>query len=249
MGSVEMISMTDARAILEKNLARTDSLITAMDKIYGYNRIYQDGLRQSLSSQVGNLAPQSEEEEYRRLKWSQKYADGVEDIQAREFEGIKRSRGEHAIISLATAFETYYKELLQELLNLSPDFFITRNTRFTDDIRQLVEEPDARDYEEIGSVLNLRNRWHYYRIFDEYSIPFLTPEERDFIECIYAKRNNFVHNAGKEDSRSRAQVTTAGAEHDNQYVSTEAKRMRTKFKRMMFKADEQLRLEVSDRSP
>ena len=244
-----MIAETDARAVLEKNLARTESLISAMDKIYGRNRIYRDGLRQSLSSQRTDNPRKSEEEELQRLKAAQAFAAGVKDVQERELEGIRRACGEHAIISLATAFETYYRELVQELLRLAPDFFVTRNTPYAEGIRHLVEEPTARDYEAIGRTLKLRSRWDYYKFFDEYSIPFLSSEERDFVERIYAKRNNFVHNAGKEDNKSRERMARTGETQDDQYVSTEAKRLRTKFKKMMFEVDGKLRLKVMDASP
>jgi len=243
-----MIAQTDARAVLEKNIARTESLISAMEKIYGYNRIYQDSLGQSLSTQIAVNPGKSEEEKLNQIKAAQKLSAAVKDVQERDLEGIKRSCGEHAIISLATAFETYYKELLQELLRLSPDFFMTKSTPYTEIIRNLVEEPIARDYEEIGKTLKLRNRWDYYKFFDMHSIPFLSADERNFIEQIYAKRNNFVHNAGKEDSKSRDNIAKTGAIQNDQYISTEAKRLRTKFKRIMFKIDEKLRLKVIEAS-
>ena len=244
-----MIAETDARAVLEKNLARTESLISAMEKIYGYNRNYQDSLYQSYSTQLADNPGKNEEEKLKRLKSVQYITTAVKDVQERELEGINTSCGEHAIISLSTAFETYYKELVQELLRLSPDFFVTQNTPYSENIRNLIEEPTSRNYEEIGKTLKLRTRWDYYKFFDLYSIPFLSLEERDFIEQIYIKRNNFVHNAGKEDKKSREKMDRTGSIQNNLYISTEAKKLRTKFKRMMFKTDKKLRLKVIDASP
>jgi len=240
-----VIAKTDARAVLAKNLERTESLISAMEKIYGYNRIYQDNLHLSLATQITDKPLKSEEEEAQRWRASQELVKAVENSQLRELQGISRSCGEHAIISLSTAFETYCKEIVQELLQSVPGFFITRRTHYADSIRQLVEDTEVRDYEDIGRVLKLRSRWDYYKFFDVYSIPFLQPAERDFVERIYVKRNSFVHNAGKEDRRVRAQMARIGAETDGQHVGTVAKKMRTRFQRMMLRVDGQLRLRIS----
>lgn len=237
-----MIAKTDAISVLKKNLERTESLISAMDKIDAYNRIYRDNLHHSYSNQRLDNPGKSEEEQSKRLQAVQSFVSAVKDSQDRELEGIKRSCGEHAIISLATAFETYYKELVQELLWLAPEFFTSQNTSYTECIRTIIEETESRDYEEIGENLKLHSRKQYYKFFDCHSIPFLSTEERDFIEQIYSKRNNFVHNAGKEDTKlQKAREKTSTTQNDP-YIDKEAKKLRTKFKRMMFNADKKLKL-------
>jgi hypothetical protein len=51
----------------------------------------------------------------------------VTQIQDEELNRIGKSCIEHAVISLATAFETYYKEFLQQLLFIRPGFFLSKN--------------------------------------------------------------------------------------------------------------------------
>ena len=80
-----MVEKTDAIPLLGKNLNRTDMLIEAMTKIKAYNRLYQ--------------MEHARDRDYLVVK-------GVQD---KQLEKIEQSCAEHAIVSLATAFETYYK--------------------------------------------------------------------------------------------------------------------------------------------
>lgn len=80
-----LIEKTDAIASLKRNLHRTEMLIEAMAKIKAYNRLYQM------------------EDIHDR-----EYYEMVKAVQDQQLEHIERSCGQHAIISLATAFETYY---------------------------------------------------------------------------------------------------------------------------------------------
>jgi len=220
-----------------------------MEKIYGYDSIYRDNLGQLLASHATDRPLGSEEDELKRLKTSLKSIKNVEEIQLRQFERINQSCGEHAVISLATAFETYYKELIQELLSLVPDFFHSTQTVFSNHIRQLIEDTEERNYEDISEALKLRKRWDYYKFFSVYSIPFLSPEEQQFVESIYAMRNNFVHNAGKPESKNFTKAIHLNSPDADLYVSTEAKKMRTRFKRMIAKVDEKLRETVFTTEP
>lgn len=160
-----MIQQTDALEVFNKNIDRTNSLIAAMEKISGYNRIYQMTAAAEINSQ---------------------YADIVTRVQNEELRRIEKSCSEHAIISLSTAFETYYKELLQHLLFLRPEFFLSQHTKYADSIRGLVEGEERFSYEHIEVRLNLRSRFDYYKFFQVHTIPLLEPKESEFIEYLYA---------------------------------------------------------------
>jgi hypothetical protein len=109
-----MIAQTNARELLLMNLQRTEMLITAMEKIKAFNQIYQ--------------MKQTNPDDYRIVR-------GFQDA---ELVKIEQSCGEHAIISLATAFETYYKELTQQLLAQHPEYFIARRTVYSDKVINLI---------------------------------------------------------------------------------------------------------------
>lgn len=218
-----MIEETDASEIAKKNLERTESLIEAMEKIRAYNRIYQ------MKTAESNPA----------------FAGIVTQVQNEQLARIEKSCGEHAIISLATAFETYCKELLQQVLFESPGFFLSRQTRYSDQIQELIGGKTRNSYDQIEKKLKLRDRFHYYHLFTEYSMPLLKPQEAEFIEYIYARRNSLVHNAGKLTQRTQSKLKKVPAPVDNKYVSTESKRLRTKFKKIIHAVDQRIKKAMS----
>lgn len=205
-----MIKQTDAITLFGENFDRTQALISAIDTIRAYNSIYQ-----------------------MNLKWPLEDRKMVKRIQESEFKWIQQSCGEHAIISLATAFETYYKELFQQLLAQFPSYFTSITTKYTSAIKELIDSEVESTYEDIEAKLNLRNRFDYYALFKVYSIPFLNKEENDFIEYIYTHRNNLVHNAGRLDIKTKTKLQSIPKPFDEERISTEAKRLRTKFGRMI----------------
>ena len=81
-----MIEKTNALNLFEKNLQRTEMLIRAIEKISAYNRIYQ---------------AQQTELQHNKV---------VKSVQDKELVQIEKSCAEHALISLVTAFETYYNK-------------------------------------------------------------------------------------------------------------------------------------------
>lgn len=220
-----MIQQTDAIEVFNKNIDRTNSLIAAMEKISGYNRIYQMHAAAEINSQYGDIVTRVQSEELRR---------------------IEKSCSEHAIISLSTAFETYYKELLQHLLFLRPEFFLSQHTKYTDSIKGLVEGRELFSYEHIEVRLNLRSRFDYYKFFQAHSLPLIEPKESEFIEYLYAKRNNFVHNAGKTDEKTQRKLKSLPAPVDNSAITTEAKRLRTKFTKLIISIDKRIKEAVSE---
>lgn len=169
------------------------------------------------------------------------FAAIVTAVQNRQLVSIEQSCAEHAIISLATAFETYYKELLQQLLFEFPEVFISQRTKYTDQIKALIEENHRNTYEEIEVRLKLHNRFDYYQLFTAYSLPLLTSQDRDFIEYIYVKRNSFVHHAGKTTPRTQSRLDKVKAPFSVTSVKTESKKLRTKFTKIMKDADHRLR--------
>jgi hypothetical protein len=213
-----MIEKANAVEVVKKNLGRTESLIEAMGKIQAYNRIYQMKTAETIPEFVGV----------------------VTQVQNKQLASIEESCGEHAIISLATAFETYYKELLQQLLFEVPDFFLSKKTKYSHQIQELIKDETPNSYDQIEARLKLRNRLHYYQLFAEYSIPFLTPQENEFIEYLYARRNSLVHNAGKATQQTQRKLAKVPAPVDNARVSTEAKRLRTKFKKIIKAIDQRI---------
>ena len=214
-----MIEKANAIEVFKKNILRTESLITAMEKIKAYNRLYQMNIEKSYPYN----------------------AKIDKQIQDKELSNIEKSCGEHAIISLVTAFETYYKELLQQLLSEYSTFFLSYKTKYTSKIHQLIEGENLFSYEQIEAKLELKNRFDYYRFFKEYSIPMLTLEEYEFIEYIYAIRNNFVHDAGNIDERTKKRLEKFPAPVFCSFISTESKKLRTKLKKLINKIDERIK--------
>lgn len=213
-----MIKKTNAVQILQQNLQRTESLIEAMEKIQAYNRLYQ----------------------MKTAKDNAEFAVIVTPVQNEQLAKIEQSCAEHAIISLATAFETYYKELLQRLLFEFPEFFVPQQTNYTDQIKALIEDKHRNEYEEIEKRLKLRNRFDYYQLFAAYSVPFLSPQDVEFIEYIYAKRNSLVHHAGKITKRAQTKLGKIKVPFDGPSLKTEAKRLRTRFTKIMMQVDQRI---------
>jgi len=193
-------------------------LIEAMAKIKAYNRLYQ-------------MEDMHDREYYEMVK----------AVQDQQLEHIERSCGQHAIISLATAFETYYKELLQQLLSEHPDYFLSRRTAYSHAVNKLIEGSEPVTYEEIEQALGLRSRFDYYAFFKAYSITFLSEDGEEFIEYIVLQRNSYVHNAGRLDAKTRERLAAIQPPFNEHEISTEAKRLRTKFQRILFNSYDQIK--------
>ena len=121
---LSMIKQTDAITLFGENFDRTQALISAIDTIRAYNSIYQ-----------------------MKLEWPLEDRKMVKRIQDTEFDRIQQACGEHAIISLATAFETYYKELLQQLLAQFSSYFTSILTQYTSAITELIDSDADSTYE------------------------------------------------------------------------------------------------------
>lgn len=194
-----------------RNIRRTNMLFEAIDKIRAYDRLY----RMEQTDRV--------------------YLTIVESAQDELFAGIQQSCGEHAIISLATAFETYCNDMLQQLLSQFPEYFMSKHTPYSTRVKELIEDEAMANYELIQARLRLVNRFDFYAFFAAYGIEFLSPQEREFIEFIYLKRNNYVHNAGRIDTRTQKKLGEMAPPYREHLISTEAKRLRTKLGRMIHK--------------
>ena len=171
------------------------------------------------------------EREYRKV---------VERVQDEQFEQIQRSCSEHAIISLVTSFETYYKELLQQLLFQFPDHFTTTSTKHSTKINRLINSENQVTYEVIEDRLGLWKRFSYYGLFKTYNIEFLSPDDKEFIEYIFVKRNNYVHNAGRLDTKTLKNLEKISSPNSENEIGTEAKRLRTKLKRAIYKVHDRI---------
>jgi len=215
-----MIKPTNAIENFKRNMERTEMLITATNKIAGYNRIYQ----------------------FNAYNQSNEYGEIVTKVQKEELIKIERSCSEHSIISLCIALETYYKELLQELLYKNPSFFISKDTKYYKKLKKLIEDSKGYDYNKIEKGLKIKYRPDYFDFFDLYSIPFLVNEEIEFIKYIFLRRNCLVHNAGKIDERTKKKLSKITYKYKGSYLPTEAKRLRTQLKRIILKADKRIRL-------
>lgn len=211
-----MIKKTDAMISFAANTERTEMLITAMAKIKAYNWLYQQ----------------------KTFEKNLKMGYVVEKVQNKELEKIEKSCAEHAIISLCTNFEVYYKDFVQELLYKFPGVFKNKNTKYKEKIIMMLSDQKDFDYESIGYKLSLKNRFDYIEFFEIYSIPFLTDDEKEIIEHVYIIRNNYVHNAGRKDKQTKNKLEKYPSPTGESYLTTEAKRLRTKFKRLIIKANE-----------
>lgn len=216
-----MIEKTDAIVLLRNNFERTEMLIEAMEKIETYDRLYQMGL----GDQKYHLA----------------YRKAVKHVQDVQLEVIEQSCAEHAIISLATAFESYYRDLVQELLFEYPDHFLIRRTSYSGTVKDLIKGSATATYEEIGQALRLNRRFDYYKFFEAYSITFLSAAEKEFIEYIILLRNCYVHNAGRVDGKTREKLKHVDTHFDEDAIRTQAKKLRTKLNKILFKSHDQIK--------
>lgn len=207
-----MVKNTNALEILEKNLVRTEMLIRAMEKIKGYNQIYQNN---QTNIRLLNIVKTQQESELKR---------------------IEQSCGEHAIISLITAFEIYYKELTQEMLANYPNRFLAPINIYSEKMGELIQSAEVFTYEDIEEKLGLKNHYQYFSFFKTYSIPFLQSDEEEFINYLYIRRNNYVHNAGRSEKKFIKQLSGVLQPFKYNEISTDAKRLRTRFTKILKKA-------------
>lgn len=214
-----MIIPVDSNEVFSHNLERTNMLIQAMEKIKGYNYIYQ---------QNPTYTP-----EFRSI---------VEKSQSDELEKFEKSCSEHAIISLCTLFETYYKSILQELLFKNPQHFLSKETKYLADITELINATEVYDYHVIVEKLKLSKRFYVYKFFEEYSIPFLASNEHDIVEYLFLLRNVFVHNAGNFSDKVKERMQTMNVPYKDDYLTTQSKRYRTLIKKLIIKIDKTIRV-------
>jgi hypothetical protein len=207
-----MIEKTDSLALLIKNLQRIEILFVAESRIKAFNEQYQ-------MQHIGDPA----------------YLKDIKQAQEPQLLEIQQSIAEHVIISLATVFETYYKELLQQLLADYEEYFLSRSTSYSSKLNDLLIRVDLATYEQIEKQLSLRSRQDYYTFFKEYGITFLTPDEEEFIEYIYVWRNHYVHNAGRIDAKTEARLSTITRPFDLKSTAAEARSLRSKLKRVLTK--------------
>ena len=208
-----MIIKTSAIKNFLSNSERTEMLIIAISKIKTYNWLYQQ-------------KTYGENPEFDQV---------VKNVQNKELLKIETSCAEHAIISLCTNFEVYYKDLIQELLSKYPLFFQNKNLKSQEKIINMISSKKRYDYELISKELNLKNRFDFIEFLDEYKIPFLNNDEKNIIEYIYAIRNNYVHSAGRMDKKTKEKLKKYPSPTKEAYLTTEAKRLRTKFNRLIKK--------------
>jgi hypothetical protein len=211
--SQRMIVKTHASEVYESNIRRTNSLINAMDKIKALDRLYQE------------------------KTYAENYEMGriVAQVQNEAFTHLQLSCAQHAIISLATAFETYLKELLQELLFKYGDYFCKTETSYSKKVEELIKSPAKNDYEAIAVALQLRGRYDYIDFFEEYSINLFSAEDKKLFEYIYLYRNCFVHNGNKIDAKTARKIQALRVVKDEP-LPTQSKRLRTKFEKCIPKS-------------
>ncbi|WP_291125696.1 hypothetical protein [Flavobacterium sp. UBA6031] len=219
-----MIKRNDALNVFEMNLERTNMLIQAAEKIGGYNYLYQD---KAFDVDIA-------------------YGKIVRTIQNEELEKISISCFEHAIISIATAFETYLKELIQELLFKNGDYFLKQDTIWKETIKALIKESEIYDCEVILNRLELYNRFKIISFLSKHNISLLTQDQDNFIKAIYIKRNNFVHNGSVLSEKTKLQIIELKKTDTNQYINQSIKHTRTKFRKMILKIHENALLSIEN---
>ncbi len=219
-----MIEPTSAIEVFRENLDRTNMLIEVMERNKGYNFIYQQDAY-GVHPDYGELVKNSQNEQHSR---------------------IENSCAEHAIISLSTLFETYCKELVQELLCEFPSYFQhKKKTALTQKINELIIGKNKNDHEAVSMKLKLHNRFKYIEFFELYGIDFLTRNEKDLIEYIYVYRNCFVHNAGKIDKKTQLKLEKLVSPVKETSIVTISKRLRTKMKVLIPKLHERVMRQIS----
>lgn len=207
------------------NMERTEMLITAMGKIKTYNWIYQQ----------------------KALEKNLEFGYTVQRVQDKELRKIEKSCAEHAILSLSTNFEVYYKDLVQELLYKYPGFFKNIKVKYQEKILNMLFSKMRYDYDMIAQELGLKNRFDVYTFFKEYGITFLTLDEKKIIEHIFTIRNSYVHNAGRRDKKTKKKLKKYPSPTMEGYLTTEAKRLRTKFKRLIIKVYDRVLKEFEEK--
>jgi hypothetical protein len=217
-----MIDKADAMGIFKININRTDMLIDAIGRIKAYNDIYQQKI----------------------LMDEPHFLSAVRDVQNERLKEIENSCAEHAIISLATVFETYYKELLQELIFEIPNYFVSKTNRHTNSVRSLIESDELYAYEDIERRLRLRSRNDYYNLFRDFDIPFILDSEKERIEEVYAFRNHFVHNANRIDTRADSRLSLINLSAKGKDVVARAKILRTIISQMIPRIDKRVKRTV-----
>ncbi len=217
-----MIIKTDALANFSNNTERTEMLIIAMSKIKTYNWMYQQ----------------------KALEKNLEFGYTVQKSQDKELRKIENSCSENAIISLSTNFEVFYKDLMQELLNKYPLFFKNKITKYTEKIIKMISSKKRYNYERISEELSLKNRFNFIDFFEDYKLPFLSKDEKKIIEHIYTIRNNYMHNAGRIDKKTKIKLKKYPSPTQQGYLTTEAKRLRTKFNRLIKKIHKRVETEI-----
>jgi len=207
----------NAANVLKRNFLRTDMLIEAMERIGAYNRLYQDAQSHDL-------------EDYRTVK-------AIQDSQLSE---IEQACSEHAIISLATVTEVYMRALVIELFARRPEHFLSKSSRHSSDLRKVISSGESVNIEDIEAALKLHGRREYYEFFDSYGIPALTQSDKDFVDYLHIRRNNLVHAPGFETTVLRERMLDAPKPFHENSVRTEAKRLRTKVKKMLYESYERV---------
>lgn len=221
-----MIKKIDAMTNFLANSDRTEMLIVAMSKLKTYEWIYQQ----------------------KALEQNLQFGYAVQKSQAREYIKIVESCSVHAIISLCTNFEVYYKDLLQELLNKFPQYFTNKKTKYQEKIVDMLSSKNRYDYGIITKELDLKNRFDFIELFEKYNLPFLTKEEKNFIEHIYVIRNNFVHSVGRIDAQTKAKLKKFPSPTGQSYLSTDAKTLRTKFNKLIKKIHNKILEQMNEMS-
>ena len=211
-----MIKENCAFKAFEINLERTNMLIQAVDKIGGYNYQYQDKAY-DINPEYGNI---------------------VKSVQDIELEKISISCFEHAIISLATTFETYLKELIQELLFKYSDYFLKHDTKWKEKIKEIINDSEGYDFEFILDKLNLKNRFQIIDFLSKHNVFLLSTDLEKLIKSIYIKRNNFVHSGSKLSEKAKSQIKDLISVDKKTFFDLSIKQIRTKFKRLMNKTHE-----------
>jgi hypothetical protein len=206
-----MIESTNAIEVFSANLARTNMLIEVMERNNGYNSGYQHDAYLK-HREFGEAVKNSQEEQARK---------------------IEISCAEHAIISLATLFETYCKELVQELLYAFPKYFLAKQTIFHNKINELLDGEHEYNYEDISETLSLGNRFKVIKFFELHEIAFMTEEDINLVEYIYLLRNCFVHNAGRIDKKTQQKLEAFVPPIKADSKVTISKMLRTRVKKLI----------------
>ena len=212
-----MIEKVNAIEIFRRNIGRTGALIEVMDKIKAYNRLYQ----------------------MRESRENPKMAKIIKGVQGKQLAWIEQSCAEHAIISLATAFETYYKDLFQQLLADHSHIFVDHISN-SSQIHKLIGSEKKVTFDTVEKKLKLNNRFDYIKLFKKLSIPFLSSKDADLVEYIFAKRKYYVHNANRPDEMITAKLKKIKAPVKEAVIKTEVKKLCTKLVRVVDSIDDKI---------